>query len=230
VEEHLNSSEARAAEPALGEDIKVMAIRDGDAIALTIACAMIDQSLQGLRDYAKAKQTVAELALRVAQQITSQPVSVDVNAADDLSTGRVYLTVTGTSAEAGDDGQAGRGNRANGLITPGRPMTIESVAGKNPVTHVGKLYNLVASLTAERLVTSLTGVRGAECRFVSRIGQPIDEPQLLEVRLAGVDPKGDAELRGEVERIVREELGHLPQLADELLRGDLRLNRWPMRA
>jgi S-adenosylmethionine synthetase len=39
--------------------------------------------------------------------------------------GSVYLTVTGTSAEAGDDGEAGRGNRVNGLITPYRPMTME---------------------------------------------------------------------------------------------------------
>ena len=42
----------------------------------------------------------------------------------------VYLTVTGTSAEMGDDGQVGRGNRPNGLITPYRPMTLEAAAGR----------------------------------------------------------------------------------------------------
>ena len=230
VEQHLNSDEARAAEPAMGEDIKVMAVRNDEAVELTISCAMLDRALQDLTDYTRAKESVAELARTAAHPITSQPVSVDVNAADDVSAGRVFLTVTGTSAEAGDDGQAGRGNRVNGLITPGRPMTIESVAGKNPVTHVGKLYNLAASLVTERLVSSLPGVRGAECRLVSRIGQPIDEPQLAEVRLAGGDPERDAELHGEVERIVRDELEHLPQLADELVRGDLKLNRWPLRA
>lgn len=67
-----------------------------------------------------------------------------VNTADDPDSGYVYLTVTGTSAESGDDGQAGRGNRANGLITPFRPMTLEAVAGKNPITHVGTLYNVLA--------------------------------------------------------------------------------------
>lgn len=230
VEQHLNSHQVHTAEPALGEDVKVMAVRHGEAVELTIACAMIDRALQDLAGYSKAKQSVAELALKVAEGITDLPVTISVNAADDLATGRVYLTVTGTSAEAGDDGQAGRGNRANGLITPGRPMTIESLAGKNPVTHVGKLYNLAASLIAERLVASLSDVRGAECHMVSRIGQPIDEPQLVEVRLAGVSPERDADLQGEVRRIVRDELGHLPMLADELVRGDLRLNRWPMRA
>lgn len=230
VEQHLNSEEARQAEPALGEDVKVMAVRDGNAVELTIACAMIDRALQDLTGYAQAKQRVAELASKAARSITALPVTIQVNAADDLGAGRVYLTVTGTSAEAGDDGQAGRGNRANGLITPGRSMTIESVAGKNPVTHVGKLYNLAASFAAERLVASLAGVRGAACRMVSRIGQPIDEPQLVEVRLAGVDPERDAELGPEVERIVRDELERLPDLAEELVSGGLRLNRWPLRS
>ena len=63
--------------------------------------------------------------------------------------------MTGTSAESGDDGGTGRGNRANGLITPNRPMTMESLAGKNPVTHVGKLYNLLASLISADLVEAI---------------------------------------------------------------------------
>jgi len=151
-----------------------------------------------------------------------------VNAADDLASGDVFLTVTGTSAEAGDDGQAGRGNRCNGLITPGRPMTIESVAGKNPVTHVGKLYNLCAGLIAERVVDDVADVRGAECRLVSRIGSPIDEPQLVEIRLAGVDPGRDPELAAAVEQIARGELAALPRLAARCIEGDLKLDRWPL--
>jgi S-adenosylmethionine synthetase len=230
LEQRLNSQQARASEPALGEDVKVMAVRQEDAIGLTIACAMIDSALSDLAAYAQAKERVADLALQLASEITSLPVTVAVNAADDLAAGRVYLTVTGTSGEAGDDGQAGRGNRANGLITPGRAMTIESVAGKNPVSHVGKLYNLTASLAADRLVASLPGVRGAECRMVSQIGCPIEEPQLVEVQLAGVDPERDADLLRETEAIVRDEITRLPQLADELVSGKLRVDRWPMRA
>jgi S-adenosylmethionine synthetase len=65
--------------------------------------------------------------------------NVSVNCGDDFSKGSVYLTVTGTSAEAGDDGQVGRGNRVNGLITPCRPMCLEAAASKNPVSHVGKI-------------------------------------------------------------------------------------------
>jgi len=37
-----------------------------------------------------------------------------MNVADDIEAGSVYITVTGTSAEMGDDGAVGRGNRAMG--------------------------------------------------------------------------------------------------------------------
>ena len=230
VEGRLNSSDTRAEDPALGEDVKVMAVRRGAAVELTISCAMIDGALLDLADYAKARERAAALALEAASSVTSLPVAVQVNAADDLAAGRIFLTVTGTSGEAGDDGQAGRGNRANGLITAGRPMTIESVAGKNPVTHVGKLYNVVAGLAAERLVADLLDVRAAECLLVSRIGQSIREPQLVDVRLFGADPEADPELAREAERIVREELDQLPQLAEHLVEGRVALDRWPLRA
>jgi S-adenosylmethionine synthetase len=229
VEGQLNTAAARAAEPAFGEDVKVMAVRCDDRVQLTIARAMVDAALRDLTDYAKAAERAAELVLETAAEVTSLPVTVGVNAADDLGAGRVYLTVTGTSAEAGDDGQAGRGNRVNGLIAPGRPMTMESVAGKNPVSHVGKLYNLAAGLAAERIVASLPTVLGAECRMISRIGHPIEEPDLVEARLTGVDPEHEPELAREVERILREELAHLPNLAAELVSGDVRLDRWPLR-
>jgi S-adenosylmethionine synthetase len=62
----------------------------------------------------------------------------------------LYLTYTGSSIESGDEGVVGRGNRVTGLITPLRPMNIEGASGKNPVYHVGKLYNLAA----QRIATS----------------------------------------------------------------------------
>ncbi len=230
VEQALTSEHAHAAEPALGEDVKVMAVRHHDSIELTVACAMIDGALRDVTDYAKAKEGAAEMALAAAHRTSGLPVRIEVNAADDLAQGRLYLTVTGTSAESGDDGQAGRGNRINGLITPGRAMTIESVAGKNPVTHVGKLYNLAASIAAERLVNALDPVEGAECRMVSCIGRPVEDPQLVEIRLAGVDPARDPELRREAEEIVADTLESLPRLAEKLVRGELRVNQWPLQS
>lgn len=161
--------------------------------------------------------------------MTSLPVTVDVNAGDDVPSGRMFLAVTGTAAQAGDGGQTGRGNRINGLITPCRPMTTESVAGKNSVTHVGKLYKIAAGLIAERVFQAIPEVRNAECRMVSSIGCPINQPEILEVRLAAEPKVGNSGLAHEVENIVRGELRELPEYSGQLLRRTLGIDQWPLR-
>lgn len=60
------------------------------------------------------------------------PDSLIDGAAESVSR---YLTVTGTSAEQGDDGNTERGNRINGLISPIRQYSMEATAGKNSVNH-----------------------------------------------------------------------------------------------
>ena len=69
---------------------------------------------------------------------------VEIRTRHDRGAGGMYLTVLGTSADGADGGQVGRGNRVNGLISLHRPMSTEAAAGKNPVSHVGKIYNLLA--------------------------------------------------------------------------------------
>ena len=96
----------------------------------------------------------------------------------------IILTVTGTSIEMGDDGATGRGNRGNGLITPMRPMTMEAIAGKNPVSHVGKIYNVLAERMAKE-IAELEGVEEAYVTLVSKIGSPIRQPLLRGVRICG---------------------------------------------
>jgi S-adenosylmethionine synthetase len=131
VEHHLNRADTKRAFPASGEDIKIMGVCEGGRILLTIAMAVIDRFVPDLRAYGEAKAQAAALASEVARTLTSKPVEVAVNTGDDLERGAIFLTVTGTSAESGDDGETGRGNRTNGLITPLRPMSLEAAAGKN---------------------------------------------------------------------------------------------------
>jgi S-adenosylmethionine synthetase len=229
VERGLHADGGRGHAPERGEDVKVMGVRRGERIQLTVACAFVDRHLRHLDDYLECKARAADLVRRIASGLTSRAVEVAVNTADDPAQGSVYLTVTGTSGEAGDDGEAGRGNRVNGLITPCRPMTMESVAGKNPITHVGKLYNLAACLCAEAVVEGVPEVREAECRLVSSIGRPVEEPLCADVRLGCTRGARLARLRAPVEAILREQLRQLRGVADELLRGDLGIDRWPLR-
>ena len=229
VERRLNAAAVKQMRPAIGEDIKVMAVRRGAEIRLTVASAAIGRHVADMDDYLANKAWIAETARAVAGEYSERPVAVEINTADGPSPDSIYLTVTGTSAEAGDDGEAGRGNRVNGLITPYRPMTMESAAGKNPISHVGKLYNIAAGLIAETVVAEIPEAAAAECYLVSRIGQPIDEPQIAEVRLCPRAPRPAAFFAPAVAPIVRRRLAELRELWREILSGAVALDRWPLR-
>lgn len=221
VEGRLNAPETKADHPAIGEDIKIMAVRRGEQIRLTLGCAFVSRHVADMNDYLDHKARVADLAREAAAALTDRAVAVDVNAADDPAAGSIFLTVTGTSAEAGDDGEAGRGNRANGLITPYRPMTMESVAGKNPVTHVGKLYNLAARRMAAALVERIAEASEAQCYLVSQIGRPIQDPQVVDVRLRLDAGASLSAVEDEVRRIVGGHLQRMPMLWEDIVDGRL---------
>jgi S-adenosylmethionine synthetase len=227
VERELTSPATRSRHPEIGPDVKVMAVRHDGGVELTIGCALVDRHVRDIDDYLAKRSNVVRIAREVARWHTQLPVEVTVNAADAPESESLFLTVTGTSAEAGDDGEAGRGNRANGLITPYRPMTLESLAGKNPVTHVGKLYNLAAALIATDVAANVADVQDAECYLVSRIGGCIDDPQVVDVRVRS-DGRPAAELEREIDVIVREHLAAIEAYAERLLDGSLAFNRWPL--
>jgi S-adenosylmethionine synthetase len=229
VERELSAPETTRQHPVLGEDVKVMGVRRGERIHLDVACALVGRHCADLGEYLAGKRLVAERAAESARRETAQPIATEVNAGDEPERGNLYLTVTGTSAEAGDDGEAGRGNRVNGLIAPYRPTTLESVAGKNPVTHVGKLYNLAAGLVAAALVEEIPGVAEAECRLVSRIGRPVADPQLADVRLRCLGGAPAAASASAVAEILRRHLAEIDAYAGELVAGSLALDRWPLR-
>lgn len=217
AEKSLNDS----ASPERGEDVKVMGVRIDDRSNLTVSCAFIGKQIKDLDAYLAARSRAAERARAAASTILGAEISIEVNAADDLATGSIFLTVTGTSAEAGDDGQTGRGNRANGLITPMRPMTIESFAGKNPITHVGKLYNVAATRIAEALVAQIDDVSDAYVVLVSKIGVPIETPQVVHVRLRTEMPGQIEMLAPRAQEITREHLSGIGSLWERLLAHNL---------
>jgi len=217
TEHCLNSPDIKRSHPEIGVDVKVMGVRQRSRIDLTIGCAFIGRFVSNVHDYARKKETARLLILEVARRATPLEVGAVVNPADELDEGNVFLTVTGTSAEAGDDGEVGRGNRTNGLITPYRFMTMEAAAGKNPVSHVGKLYNLVAERIAAAITTQIRGVTDAACVLVSQIGRPVDDPQVADVRVALDSTTRCADIRDTVEVNVRDHLSHLSELRHALL-------------
>ena len=100
-------------------------------------------------------------------------------------------------------------------------MSLEAVAGKNPVTHVGKLYNVLAQRVAAALTTDIAGVVEAECLLVSQIGQPITQPKFADLRLRLAEPAALAVLRPGIEALLHAHLERLPQWWREaLVRSD----------
>jgi S-adenosylmethionine synthetase len=220
IERNINATDRSRINPAWGEDVKVMGIRQGDAVELTVACAMIGRYLRHIDDYLGERHKVETLARGLAAQHGFPGCEIAVNAADEPSAGSVYLTVTGTSAEAGDDGEVGRGNRVNGLITPCRPMSLEAAAGKNPVTHVGKIYNVLAARISQALLT-VPEIAAAQCLMVSRIGKPVAEPAILQIGIATRDEFPIAELKGQIDEIAADQLHRVPALIDDFVDGKI---------
>ncbi|RLI92042.1 MAG: methionine adenosyltransferase [Candidatus Altiarchaeales archaeon] len=167
----------------VGEDVKVMGFRNGDRINLTIAAAMVSRYIKSLDHYISVIEKLHSKLERFVSRMTERDVDIYINTADDYEDGSVYLTFTGTSAEQGDDGSVGRGNRVNGLITPCRPVSLEAASGKNPVNHVGKIYNLLSREIAEEIAGE--GAEEVHVRLMSQIGKPIDEPMIASINIVG---------------------------------------------
>jgi S-adenosylmethionine synthetase len=179
IEWLLNSKSVKQNFPFIGEDIKVMGVNSPGGAHYTIAIAIIDRFISDVDDYIRK---IAQVRHLIAGQFNVDQNTIEINTADNYQKESIYLTVSGTSAEAGDDGEVGRGNRINGLITPYRPMSLEAIAGKNPISHIGKIYNYVA-FDLSKAICENHFAEAAEVYMVSQIGKPITQPQLLHVRL-----------------------------------------------
>jgi S-adenosylmethionine synthetase len=131
----------------------------------------------------------------------------------------IYLTVLGTSADGADSGQVGRGNRANGVIPLNRHTGSEAAAGKNPVSHVGKIYNLLTHKIANEIYTGVSGLREVYVWLVSQIGKPIDEPAIAAARVIPAKGTSVASMRGKIEDIVDSELEHIDKFTKCLAEG-----------
>lgn len=196
----------------VGEDIKVMGLREDDKVTLTVAAATISSRMEEIDDYFELKEEIEDETRELAEKYTDREIEVHVNTADIPEEGEVYTTVTGTSAEMGDDGSVGRGNRVNGLITPKRPMSLEAASGKNPVTHVGKVYNLLAGKIARKIHEETGGF--AEVKILSQIGKPIDNPQTVSVET-------DVDDREAINEVIRRNLNNIGKVTDEVVAGEL---------
>lgn len=220
--ENYVNSDLKKSVPAVGYDVKVMGFRNRDTINLTIAAAMIGKHVKSVEDYLDKKEKARELVEKYVQKDCKREVKVSINTADNPADNIYYLTVTGLSMENGDDGSVGRGNRVTGLITPYRPMSMEAAAGKNPVTHVGKLYNLAAMKIADQAIKESGGdVPEIHVRIVSQIGRPIDDPHVANLQIVGTSEQTAKKYTNDFTRIADDWLSNLNRITQMLVAGEI---------
>lgn len=191
-----------------------MGVRNENNYSITIAVALIDKYVSSLEDYIDKINVIKEIVNKEVVSKHNEEVEIFINTADNYDDESIYLTVTGTSAEHGDDGQVGRGNRVNGLITPYRPMSLEAAAGKNAISHVGKIYNFFANDLAKEIVDRGYGEE-AYVYVVSQIGKPITEPQSLDIKIKSLDKSKE----GSINKLAEEMLNEMPSIWKKVLEG-----------
>ena len=224
TERRINSPAFKKDFPETGEDVKIMASRDGRDLDLTIALAFVDRFIENEGQYFRKKAEVTEEVTRfVKSKVKLDGVNVSINTADKKGRGMggMYLTVLGTSADDGDGGQVGRGNRVNGLIPLNRPTCSEAAAGKNPVSHVGKIYNLLTYEIAQHVHQKVSGTKEVYVWLLSQIGKPINEPKVAGIELIldkGVDFKPASK---QAHEIARSELNSIDDFTKRLTEGKI---------
>jgi len=222
TEKFLNSREFKKEFPESGEDIKVMGLRKDDELNLTIAMAFVDRFVESVESYFKSKDEIlGAIEAFVKERADEKKVQVNLNTLDvkGRGMGGIYLTVLGTSADSADCGQVGRGNRVNGIIPLNRPTSSEAAAGKNPVSHVGKIYNLLTYRMANKISENVPDVREAYVWLLSQIGQPINEPKIAAAQLILKPRVGLNSISKSVEEIMESELSNIQKFTEDLAYG-----------
>jgi len=227
VEQHANSPEFKHAFPWTGEDTKVLAVRKSSKIDVTIAMPFVDRFIESEEDYFKKKAEVEQELKQFTHSFAEArglQAKLFFNALDRRGRGiaGLYLTVLGTSAEHGDSGEVGRGNRVNGVIPLSRPVTSEAAAGKNPVSHSGKIYSFLSHELARKIVEEVEGVAEAYVWLASRIGEPLNKPAFAGVQLCVERGDFNAAAR-RARQAVEEALEDLPAFTKRLAAGKYRV-------
>lgn len=222
TEKFLNSRDFKKRFPESGEDIKVMGLRKMDKIFLTVADPVVDMFIDSEAGYFRKKRELLDEIQNFAVENIDLGTEVFLNSLDreGRGMGGIYMTVTGTSAEDADSGQVGRGNRVNGIIPLNRPVSSEAAAGKNPVSHVGKIYNVLSHRMANEIYMKVPDIKEVYVWLLSRIGDPIDQPGIAAAQV--IMEKGTIEsVEKEISEVMESELANIQDFCMELAYGKI---------
>lgn len=227
LERFLNGPAFKREFPETGEDVKVMAFRLGRDLSVTVAMPVLASAVSSEADYFGLKGRILRaIRMHLAQRPGGgHAIALRLNALDRRGQGveGMYLSVLGTSAEQGDSGQIGRGNRVSGVTALTRPMSAEAAAGKNAVSHVGKIYNVLAHELAERIFRAAPGIREVTVWLGTQIGRRIDRPLLAVASIRPARGASFRDLQGPVRDLIQDALDNLHAFSQALAVGQYRM-------
>jgi S-adenosylmethionine synthetase len=223
MERFLNGREFKEKFPQSGEDVKVMGVRCGRELELTVAMPLMASFVRTEQSYFEIKAAILEEMNSFMDNLAVfDSFSIGYNGLDirGRGLGGIYLSLLGTSAEDADSGQVGRGNRVNGITSLNRPFSTEAAAGKNPVSHPGKIYNVLAHRIAREIHQGVGGIKEVYVLLQNRIGAPVNRPRLASAQIVMEKGRRVEEVSRQVEEIFERELSSIELFMEALARGD----------
>jgi S-adenosylmethionine synthetase len=224
TERYVNSKEFKKRFPVSGEDVKVMGYKNGNVLTLTICNAFVDQFVSDSKDYMRKKaEIVADVQEFANAKNAFDKVNVYINTldVDDRGVDGLFLTVLGTCADGADSGQVGRGNKVNGVISLNRPIGTEAAAGKNPVSHVGKIYNALTHQIARSICDEVPEVAETCVWLLSQIGKPIDQPAIAAAQVVMNDGCSLSTVQSRITEVIDAELAEIEDFCKKLTYGKI---------
>lgn len=224
TERYINSKKFKTEFPESGEDVKVMGFRKNNDLEVTIAMAFVDSYVNSESHYFTRKNEMKQSIDEFYKGLDFDKVNISINNLDSKNKGfeGLYLTVLGTSADSADSGQVGRGNNANGVISLCRPAGAEAVAGKNPVSHIGKIYNAMSFKLAEQIHNDLPDLEVVVWMY-NVIGKPVNEPQAIVVQPISENKLDVSKLKNQVNEIIEKNLDKMNEFCMELALGKIEI-------
>jgi S-adenosylmethionine synthetase len=100
-------------------------------------------------------------------------------------------------------------------------MSMEATSGKNPVNHIGKIYNLLSTEIAQTVAEEVDGIRQLQVRLLSQIGQPIDYPHVADTMVVPEDDVDLADIQADIEAVVDDELANVTDITERVVNDEL---------
>jgi len=98
-------------------------------------------------------------------------------------------------------------------------VSSEAAAGKNPVSHVGKIYNVLSHRIASEIYLNVPDIREVYVWLVSQIGEPIDLPKIAAAQV--IMERGDVgSVRKDINEVIDRELANIQAFCMELAYGE----------